>query len=208
MAYIGIFYVYKINQGEKYMSKNNRKVNKILSKIRRLSPENCETLNEYMEYEKFENEIEKVILKRNPIKNRKEMENKLIDFCRSEINVHDTTVEEILLALKDWYNGELRNEGNGWNTNSLAVSVLCSSVAVIVSVLVAIQQPVWEIALYVLILPFLALYCNHISAKILNTGKRGNYGYILSFLESYLNNKEYLKRIEREVEQKDKGNQE
>lgn len=190
------------------MSKNNRKVNKILSKIRRLSPENCETLNEYMEYEKFENEIEKVILKRNPIKNRKEMENKLIDFCRSEINVHDTTVEEILLALKDWYNGELRNEGNGWNTNSLAVSVLCSSVAVIVSVLVAIQQPVWEIALYVLILPFLALYCNHISAKILNTGKRGNYGYILSFLESYLNNKEYLKRIEREVEQKDKGNQE
>lgn len=192
------------------MSRNNHIVNKILSKIKKLSPEERKTLNEYMEYEKFENEMEKVILKRNPIKNRKEMENKLIDFCRSEINVHETSVEEILLALKDWYNGEMRNEGNGWNAITLAVSVLCSSVAVIVSVFAATQQPAWKIVagLYGALLLSLALYCTYISFKILNTGKRGNYGYILSFLDSYLNNKEYLKRIEREVEQKDKGNQE
>lgn len=170
-----------------------------------------ELSKEELEYERFNKDIQKAILKRNPIENRKEMEKVLVEYCRREANRNRTSVEKIILALIEQYRGEMRISEISDNVTVLAYSLICCGATILASYFlnfedskVAIVVAVANVATaaYGFIFLGFALFQNLRNRKLIKGEKRGNYGYILSFLENCINVPGQLEEIEKEVEHK------
>lgn len=170
-----------------------------------------ELSKEELEYARFDKDIQKAILKRNPIENRKEMEKVLVEYCRREANRNGTSVEKIILALIEQYNGERRVREINDSLRGLAFSLVCCGATILASVFLNFMDlPVGIVRLisnmraaaYGFIFLGFALLQFMYGRKLIKGEKRGNNGYILSFLENCINVPGQLEEIEKEVEHK------
>lgn len=138
------------------------------------------------EYNEFDQEIRKKILKRNPVECRKEMKRVLEEYCARQCK-NGISEDEVINALIEQYKGRVNDNEVYNNVMSIAFAMLIGGYAILASVFLQdtgemkVEGFVLVLAL-VLIVTAAVFFLVHKINEL--RPKAGNNGYILAFLEN------------------------
>lgn len=137
------------------------------------------------EYNKFNQNIRSVILKKNPVECRKEMKKVLEKYCNSQCN-DGISEDEVINALIEQYKGRINDNEVYNNIMTIAYAVLVGAYTILANVSPNTNSEISNNLNLILALALIGLALGLFLIYKINIqrSKAGNNGYILAFLEN------------------------